>query len=264
MIRLGVVNYLNTRPLVYALERNLIPHRFELIYDVPSACARMLAAGEVDLAIVPSIEYACSRNYRIVPGVSIASDGPVRSVLLLSRKPFDRVRSIALDTSSRTSVTLARVLMHRLHGFDGKFLDHPPDLDAMLRAADAAVLIGDISLHVERPDLHTWDLGQVWREMTGLPFVFAVWAGRPEALEPGDVTALVEAKRIGLHHVDEIAKIFAEDNPKPPSFYATYLTEYVRYGLGSREIVGLQTFYRYAAELRLIEREPEMRFYEEG
>ncbi len=261
-IRLGVVSYLNTRPLVYALERNLIPHRFELIYDVPSACARALAAGEVDLAIVPSIEYARSQNYRIVPDVAIASDGPVRSVLLLSRKPFDQVRSIALDTSSRTSVTLARVLMRR-HGFAGACIDHPPDLDAMLRAADAAVLIGDSALHVERPDLHTLDLGQAWREETGLPFVFAVWAGRPDALTPGDVAALIEAKRIGLRHVDDIAVAYAGGRRNPPSFYAAYLTESIRYGLGSRETEGLRAFYRCAAGLGLVEQEPDLRFYEE-
>jgi chorismate dehydratase len=261
-IRLGVVSYLNTHPLVYALERNLIPHRFELIYDVPSACARLLATGEVDLAIVPSVEYARSRNFRVVPGVAIASDGPVRSVLLLSRRPLDQVRSVALDISSRTSVALARVLMRRLHGFAGEFIDHPPDLDAMLRAADAAVLIGDSALHVDRPDLHVWDLGHAWREMTGLPFVFAVWAGRPEALEPDDVATLIEAKRIGLRHVDDIAADFARGRRNFPSFYASYLTENIHYGLGSREIEGLKTFYRYASEIGLIECEPEIRFYD--
>ena len=263
-IRLGVVSYLNTRPLVYALERNLIPHRFDLTYDVPSACARMLTAGEVDLAIVPSIEYARASGYRIVPDVSLAADGPVRSVLILSRRPLDRVRSIALDTSSRTSVALARILMRRRHGFTGPFIDHPPDLDAMLRAADAAVLIGDAALHVERPDLLVCDLGQAWREETGLPFVFAVWAGRPDALGPADAAALIEAKQIGLRHVDEIATNYARNNPRSPSFYAAYLTENMRFGLGEREIAGLRTLYRYAAELGLIEQEPDIRFYKEG
>lgn len=262
MIRLGVVSYLNTRPLVHALEQNLIPHRFELTYDVPSACARMLTAGEVDLAILPSIEYARASGYRIVPRVSLAADGPVRSVLILSRRPLDRVRSVALDTSSRTSVALVRVLMGRLHGFTGEFIDHPPDLDAMLRAADAALLIGDAALHAERPDLCVCDLGELWREATGLPFVFAVWAGRPEALAPEDTAALIEAKRIGLRHVDEIALAYARNNPRSPSFYAAYLTENMRFGLGEREIAGLRTLYRYAAELGLIEKEPEIRFYE--
>ena len=261
MIRLGVISYLNTRPLVHALERNLLPHRFALVYDVPSVCARRLSSGELDLGIIPSIEYARASGYRIVPQVAIATDGPVKSVLLLARKPLDEVLSVALDTSSRTSVALTRILLHRRHGFAGPYIDHPPDLDAMLRAADAAVLIGDAALHARRPDLYVYDLGQLWREETGLPFVFAFWTG-PADLSAEDVAALIEAKRIGLSRVDEIAKAFSEGNPEPPIFYAVYLTENVRYDLGEREIEGLRMFYRYARELCLIEREPEIRFYE--
>ena len=261
-IRLGVVNYLNTKPLVYALERNLIPHRFELIYDVPSACASLLARGELDLAIIPSIEYARSEVYHIVPDVSIACDGPVKSALLISSVNIDQIRSVALDTSSRSSTALSRILMQRVHGFTGEFINHSPDLGAMLKVADGAVLIGDRALDIEQSNLRIWDLGEMWRKNTGLPFVFAIWAGVPGVLTPEDVSALVEAKRIGLGFADEISKTFGEDHRGSAAFYESYLKKHILYELGERETEGLRTFYRHAASLEIIPNEPEIRFYD--
>ena len=145
--------------------------------------AERLHAGEVDLGLVPSIEYAFGR-YAIVPGVAIASRGPVRSVCLFHRGPLERVRRVALDTSSRASVGLVRVLLHARLGRDPEYVPMAPRLDAMLGEADAALLIGDPALDLES-DVARLDLGEEWTRLTGLPFVYAFWAGPAGRREPG-------------------------------------------------------------------------------
>ena len=145
MIRLGAVSYLNTRPLVYELDRN---KRFSLRFDVPAQCAALLHANQVDLGLIPSIEYV-GRDYRIVPGISIASDGPVASVTIFSQVPTQKIRSIALDTSSRASQALLRVLCARWFEIDPQFVNLPPDLPEMLSRCDAALVIGDNALFAD-------------------------------------------------------------------------------------------------------------------
>src|SRR5437762_12270065 len=142
-VRLGAVGYLNARPLVFGLDRS---PRFEVRFDVPSECARLLHAGEIDLGLIPSIEYLRGDSYRIVPDLAIASRGPVASVALFTKRPMSDVRSIVMDTSSRTSVALARVLCARLFKIEPVFEAHEPDLAAMLARGDAALLIGDNAL----------------------------------------------------------------------------------------------------------------------
>jgi chorismate dehydratase len=184
VVRLGAVSYLNTRPLVYGLENPGTSEArnpgtsLSLRFDVPSVCAALLAAGEIDLGLVPSITYAAGD--RAVPGVSIASEGPVASVALYTRKHVRDVRTLALDTSSRTSVALTRILCARRFEIAPSFVPHAPDLSAMLAACDAALLIGDPALFVDHRALgaEKIDLGQTWTDLTGLPFVWAFWVGR--------------------------------------------------------------------------------------
>ena len=202
-IRLGAVGYLNARPLVVGLDQS---PRFTLRYDIPSECARLLQAGDIDLGLVPSIEYLRDDTYRIVPDLAITSCGPVTSVALYSRRPIADVRSIVMDTSSRTSVALVRVLCARLFKIQPVIEAQQPDLDSMLDRGDAALVIGDNALlwdhrqvrvraavaHGDVSDtgpIEKIDLGSAWTAMTGLPFVWAFWMGRAGAL-PSDVTAL--------------------------------------------------------------------------
>jgi predicted solute-binding protein len=171
-LRLGVVSYLNAVPTVQGLDSD---PRFEIVRDVPSRIAARLHAGEIDLGLIPSIEYA-EGDYAIVPGIAIASRGPVRSVMLLHRRPIEGIRRVAVDTSSRTSAALVRVLLRDRLGRDPEYAPMPPDVPAMLNSADAALVIGDPALYYDG-EAARLDLGAEWTERTGRPFVYAFWAG---------------------------------------------------------------------------------------
>ena len=164
-VRIGAVGYHNARPLTWALDR--APERWQVRYDLPSVCARLLYDGEVDLGLVPSIEYLRSDQYRFVPGVGIGSRGPVASVALFTRRPIGEIRHIAIDTSSRTSVTLIKILCHHRFRIQPEYVPHGPDLAAMVRDYDAGLLIGDPALEGD-PASHAVtkiDLGKGMRPM---------------------------------------------------------------------------------------------------
>lgn len=250
-VRIGAVGYLNARPLTWALDRS--PDRWHVRYDVPSVCSALLHAGEVDLGLIPSVEYLQAPDYRLVPGVGIGSRGPVASVALFTRRAVASVRRIALDTSSRTSVALVKVLCRHRFQIDPEFVPHGPDLDVMLRDADAALLIGDPALDADAGalGLAKIDLGEAWTAMTGLPFVYAAWTGRPGAVDEADVRALQEAQEEGARATDAIAAEYGRGQAAATARAAEYLRHNVRYGLGPEEARGLQTFLDLAAELGL-------------
>lgn len=259
-IRLGAVSYLNTRPLVYRLEDRR--DRFDVRFDVPAKCAELLHANEVDLGLIPSIEYA-GHDYRIVPGVSIASDGPVASVAIFSKVPTDRIRSIALDTSSRTSIALLRVLCARWLEIQPRFVRMPPDFGRMLAECDAALVIGDNALFADHEALGVdkVDLGEAWTGMTGLPFVYAFWAGRPGVAGPADVAALQEARDRGLAETRTIGRESYPDSAEKAARADLYLRENVKYALGELEVAGLRRFYELAAEVGVLVSAETPRFY---
>jgi predicted solute-binding protein len=222
LVRIGAVSFLNSRPLVRGLER--WPDRFSIRYDLPRVCADLLHAGAIDVGLVPSIEYLRA-EYRAVPDAAVVSDGPVRSVALFTGVPMDRIRTIALDTSSRTSVALLRVLCARHFGIGPRFVEHRPDIDAMLRVADAALLIGDPALLVEHAlkGLEKIDLGGEWKAMTGLPFVYAFWTGRPGVLTTADVIVMQQARADGEADPDGVARLFFDGDPVAQSIGGVYL-----------------------------------------
>jgi len=261
-VRLGAVGYLNARPLVYGLVR--MP-QFDLRFDVPSKCAELLHEGAIDLGLIPSIEYnhpITRTEYSIVPGLAIASDGPVASVAIYSRRPLHDVRSIALDTSSRTSVALVRVLCKREFRIAPRLEHRGPDLDEMLAACDAALIIGDNALVTEGDGAtQKVDLGEIWKQTTGLPFVYAFWAGRHASLSPRDLEALQEARNLGLQHADDIARDYFAAAPDRQAMGARYLRDNIKYSLGDQERAGLELFYRYAVEAGVISRAEPLRFF---
>jgi chorismate dehydratase len=258
--RLGAVSYLNTRPLVYGLDS-----RPELLvrFDVPSRCADLLAGGLVDLGLIPVFEFARHGGYAVVPGVSIASKGAVESVALFTRRPIEQVRSIALDTSSRTSASLVRLLCARRFDIRPAFDEAAPDLRAMLERSDAALLIGDPALFTDASafDAEKIDLGTAWTEMTGLPFVWAFWAGRPDAASPDVCRLLREARGRGEAAIDEIARREAPDNASTRELIARYLRESIAYGLDGPFIDGVSRFFSLLAEERLVDRPPSLGFF---
>jgi chorismate dehydratase len=248
-VRLGAVGYLNARPLTWALDRS--PDRWRVRYDVPSACAALLHAGEIDLGLIPSIEYLQSPDYRFVPGVGIGSRGPVASVALFTGVPVESIRRVALDTSSRTSVALFKVLARHRFAIEPAFLHHAPDLVAMMRACEAALLIGDPAFDTDHASLGVQkiDLGAEWTAMTGRPFIYAAWTGRPNAVNADDVRALQEAQEDGVRARLDIAAEYGRGDAAVTARAADYLRDNVRYGLGPEEAAGLQLFLDYAADL---------------
>jgi chorismate dehydratase len=261
MVRIGAVGYLNARPLTWALDRS--PERWRVRYDLPAVCASLLHRGETDLGLIPSIEYLQSPDYRFVPGVGIGSRGAIASVALYTRVPVDRIREIALDTSSRTSVTLIRVLCHHYFRITPQFLPHGPDLAAMTRAHDAGLLIGDPAFDADHEalGLQKIDLGEAWTAMTGLPFIYAAWTGRAGAVGEDEVAALQAAQAEGVASTEAIAAEYGRGDAGRAARAAVYLRDNVKYGLGRDEAAGLQMFLDYAAELGLAPRRRALEFF---
>jgi len=251
-VRLGAVGYLNARPLVHGLDGR--PDLFDVRFDVPSKCAELLHGGGIDLGLIPSIEYLRGREpYRIVPDLGIVSDGDVASVALFSRAATGGVRTIGLDTSSRTSVALTRVLCREAWGIDPTFVDMPPERAVRVEGVDAALLIGDPALFLDHAaaGLTKIDLGREWTALTGLPFVWAFWAGRRGAVDPDGVTALQAARDRGVRDSDAIADAYC--GAARAGLCRTYLRENIKYGLGGRETQGLRRYYELAAKHGLID-----------
>jgi chorismate dehydratase len=255
-LRLGVVAYLNAAPTVYGLEDD---PGFRLVRDVPSRIADRLHAGEIDLGLIPSIEYAAG-DYAIVPGVAIGSRGPVRSVSLFHRVPLSQLRRVVLDRSSRTSVALLRVLLRERLGREPEYVTRAPSMPSMLADADAALVIGDHALYFQGV-VDRLDLGQEWTARTGLPFVFAFWAGPPGVVRSGGVARLQQALAAGLSALPRIASSYNGLGAGRSAANEAYLRNNIVYALGEAEAAGLREFYRRAYALGLIPRVPELRFH---
>jgi chorismate dehydratase len=260
-LRLGAVDYLNARPLVYGLEQRR--DLFDLRFDAPSRCAMLLHEGAIDVGMIPAIEYCRGPEYRIVPGMAIVSARTVASVALFTKVPVERITTIAADTSSRTSNALLRILCAERFGIAPAFTPMPPDAGAMLAAHDAALIIGDPALYLD-PAAHgvqKIDLGEQWADMTGLPFVWAFWAGRPGVVSPAAVAALVAARDAGVAAGDEIAAAYC--GPERAALGQAYLRDNIQYTLGGREVDGLRAYYALAARHQLIDAPREPLFYNE-
>jgi len=258
--RLGSVNYLNARPLIAGLGGH-DDSQFSVRCDPPSMCATLLDAGEIDLGLIPTIAYHDRPTDCVVPGVSIASEGPVASVAIFARTPMSEVRTLALDTSSRTSVALTRILCRRKFGITPTFQRQSPDIAAMLTTHDAALVIGDPALFADLSSIEAAigaaitkiDLGALWTEMTGLPFVWAFWAGRAEAATPEIVRRLQDTRDAGLVRSDALADAYVAHTPAWQPLARTYLRDNIKFGLTPRMLEGLATYYREAAEVGVVD-----------
>jgi chorismate dehydratase len=247
--RVCAVSYLNTVPLVWGLLHGPQRGLFDVSFCLPSECSERLAAGGAEIGIVPSIE-AARQELAIIPGAGIACHGPVRSILLVTKVSPQRIRTLATDSSSRSSAVLARIVLDRRYGAQPRVVSMPPDLSNMLQAADAALVIGDPALRL-KPELlpfTTLDLGGEWWEMTGLPMVFAVWACRPEALTPDLAEAFRGSCRYGLDHIEDNIRAEAPARNLPETLAREYLTRRVVLELGEREYEGMRLFVEYARQ----------------
>ncbi len=265
--RISAISYLNTAPLMWDFEHSKARQDFDIFYTLPSACARTLAEGTADIGIIPAAAYPQIPGLVILPDVAIASRQAVRSILLVSKVPIDQVRSIALDTSSMTSVALTKVLFEKWLGGGRTFAPAAPDIDRMLAHNDAGLLIGDPALKIDRSRYYTLDLAEEWIRYTGKPFVFAFWAVRTAALSevsPSiDLAAVFQKSRDhGLEpsSLDQIAREWGPRLDLTEADVRSYLTENIHYQLDSGCLEGLRLFYRYAVEIGALPQAPALRF----
>ncbi len=266
-LRISAISFLNTAPLMWDFEHGDAGKDFCIEYTIPSACAAALAANEADIGIIPAFAYAQIPDLVILPKVAIASQDHVRSILLISKRPIEDIRTVATDTSSRTSVALTQVLLTKFFGGERAFTPHAPQLEAMLQGHDAALLIGDAALQAKpSANRYVYDLAHEWHRLTGKPFVFAFWAVRMDALARGSDLNLARIFQRSRDHgiaSSSIATIAQEWSPRlglSEADITSYLTLNIDYKLGRENHAGLQLFLRYAHEIGLLTTKPELRF----
>jgi chorismate dehydratase len=267
-LSISAISYLNTAPLMWDFEhgetREKLKEQFDVTYTIPSACAESLRVGTADIGVIPVAAYATIPGLVILPGVAIAALNAVRSILLVSRKGLDEIKTVALDTSSMTSVALCKILLAKWLGGAREYRPMAPDLDTMLASCDAALLIGDPALLVRRTSYSTMiDLAEEWRKHTAKPFVFAFWAVREEALarfqsdaatRPEAVRGLAEVFQRSRDHgisPDSVRRIAEEWAPRlgiSVDDVISYLSVNIHYSLDDPCLEGLALFYKYAAE----------------
>jgi chorismate dehydratase len=295
-LRISVVEFLNTAPLVWGFTDGPLTGKYDLLFAVPSQCAEDLRAGRADVGIIPSIEYQRMEDVVALPGMAVAAKNEVRSLLVISKVPVELAKTFALDTNSRSSVGLARILSWRHWNIDPEFIDMPPDPDEMLARADAALIIGDPALRLrlkvdaleakeppsvnargetegccccggedEQPvkgveALFVYDIAQQWREMTGLPSVLAIWAARRGVVTPELVADFHASRDFGLCHIDDIAEGAALKLELPPRELERYLTDNIDFSLDDENLAGLRRYYEECARAGLIPRAREVEF----
>jgi chorismate dehydratase len=252
-LRVCAVSFLNTTPLTWGFERNP-SSKLEVTTAIPSVCAEQLRSGKAEIGLVPVAEIARQGLSLLKPSLGIASEGEVRSILLFSRKPWSEVRTLAGDTSSRSSVVLAQILLRECFGVTVELYPEAPDLRAMLSRHDAAIIIGDPALQIEPAQLpyHCLDLGEVWTQHTGFPMVFAAWAGSEDAVRRTDGAAFVESLALGLANLDAIVEKEAPPRSIPIPLARRYLSKNIRFELGPRELEGMREFLSRADKYGLL------------
>lgn len=270
-LRISAISYLNTAPLMWDFEHGGSEQRgaaadFDISYTIPSACARALGEGTADIGIIPAAAYTTVPDLAIIPDVAIAAQRAVRSILLVSKMPIGQVNRVALDTSSMTSVALTKILFAKWLGGARDYSAMAPNLDEMLTRCDAALLIGDPALQVDRSRFVTLDLAEEWIRCTGKSFVFAFWAIRQQALAGRDARAIAQAFQSSRDHglqpenLEAIAQDWAPRLKLPIETIRSYFARNIHYYLDPPCLEGLSLFYRYGAEIGALPQTPELRF----
>jgi chorismate dehydratase len=271
-LRISAINFLNTAPLMWDFEHGeraaQLAEHFEIAYTVPSQCAEQLKAGTADIGIIPVAAYTSIPDLVVVPDVAIASKNVVRSILLVSKVPVEKIRNVATDDSSRTSAALVEVFLRKFVGIEPGFSRQKSALDEMLKWHDAALLIGDPALQARTEGYYVYDLAEQWRHWTGRPFVFAFWAARKAALaglapELNIPQIFQQSRDRGLQHIPEIVSAWAPRLELPEKLVSDYLAENVDYSLDAENLEGLRLFFRYAAEYEVLPAAPEIQFLEQ-
>ena len=277
-LRISIVQYLNTAPLVWGFTNGPLHGKYDLSFTVPSQCSEDLRTGRAEVAIIPAIEYQRIDNLVILPDMAIASKRQVRSLLIISKKPVEQVKRFALDRSSRSTQALTRILCAEKWKIVPEFFEAAPDLPEMLSQADAALVIGDpalrISLGIEKDShagaegqticpsatlgitsselLYVYDVVSEWRSLTELPAVLAVWAARRDVATPEVTADFLASRDFGLSHIPEISYDASLELVLPTQAIETYLRRNIDFSLDSENRRGLDLYYQHAVKLGLI------------
>jgi len=265
-LRISAISYLNTVPLMWDFEHGNAAADYDISYTIPSACARALATDEADIGIIPAAAYTTVPDLLIIPDVAIAARRAVRSILLVSKIPLERVRTVALDASSLTSVALTKILFAKWLGGPRSYSAMEPELDRMLATCDAALLIGDPALQVDRTRYTTLDLAEEWNKRTGKSFVFAFWAIRKQAVAGRNAGQIAETfknsrdRGLAPENLETIAQEWAPRLGLSIEEIRTYLVRNIHYYLDPPCLEGLRLFYRYGTETGALPAAPELHF----
>lgn len=256
-LRVGAVSFLNTKPLIYPiLNGQLQTEQISLSVKVPSRLAIKLNNGELDIGLIPIIEYfranATGAGYRILPNIAVGSRGSVLSIQLFSRVPIQDIQHIALDTSSRSSVALLKILLAEKYQINPTFRSCDPSIDLRTTGTDAVLLIGDAALKNLGTTEYSVDLGAEWQELTGLPFVYACWVVRKDVNLGNMPQLLLEAKILGIKQIPEIARIEAKKLGFPENLCRDYLQNHINYDLDQSAIAGLKLYHKLAVKHKLV------------
>lgn len=265
-LRVAAISYLNTVPLMWNFDWGELRKKYEVAYTLPSACAEMLRAGTSDIGIIPAAAYTTIPDLVIVPDVAIATRGAVASIYLATTVPLEQIKTVAADTSSRSSVALLKVLFAKKWEMQPEFVPAEPKIEKMLKSADAALLIGDPALQLWKnppAGVQLYDLGEEWVTWTGKPFVFAFWAVRKSAEPDAQVARDFQRSRDEGLKPENVARIAAEWRGRiglSEQEIKEYLTRNIEYKLAPDCLEGLKLFYRYAEEIGALPKAPELRF----
>ena len=244
-IRTGIVNYLNTKPLLYGIENSSVSNEIELVPGYPAEIARLLENGEIDLGLVPVAALSQIRGAQIISDYCIGCDGPVASVCLFSEVPIEEVKQVLMDYQSRTSVQLAKILLREYWNSDAVYKDAEPDFRAAITGTTAGLVIGDRAFEQRRISRFTYDLGDAWKKYTGLPFVFAAWVSNKE-LPQDFVDRFNQANKTGIKHIKEVVR----NNSYSLFDLGTYYNNNVSYLLDDRKKSGMEMFLSKIEKLR--------------
>ncbi len=251
--RVSLVNYLNAVPLGWGFTHGPYKDEFEILHSSPACCADQLRSGEADIGLIPSIEYQQIPDLNIIPDIAIGSKKKVKSVILISKVPIEKIKRVSIDASSRTSVALLKILLLHFYDVEATFYPSAPKLTGMLTENDAALIIGDPALTCP-PDMpyRVFDLASEWHKFTGKPFVFALWGVRSNVSASDKLALFQHSKELGMRNLETIAGLYSSSLRMKTQDIIKYLTECVCYDLEIEDIDGLQLFYHLAHEIGLI------------
>jgi chorismate dehydratase len=268
MSRLSVsaISFLNTAPLMWDFDFGELRRDYRVDYTLPSTCAELLKNGMADIGIIPVAAYTTIPDLVVIPNIAIAARGPVRSILLIGKVPAEQMKRAAVDTSSRTSVALLRVLCEKVYGANPEFIPKEPKLKEMLKDCDAALIIGDSALLAKTEGYHVRDLATDWKEFTRKSFVFAFWAVRKAALEGQDAAKVVRDFQSSRDHglepanIARLAKEWSVRLGLSETDVTSYLRDNIYYQLDADCLEGLRLFYQYGAECGALPKAPAVNF----